>query len=127
MLLITFESHATSVDNECGVASGHSDPDLSKLGYAQALDLGVRRQADKFAAVYCSDLRRSYLTAEVGLSGIFPIVRDSRLREVDYGDLTFRFISVCQKAQHISDPFPNGESFLVRSLSTHAGFLDQLR
>jgi broad specificity phosphatase PhoE len=42
-----------------------------------------------------------------------PIVRDARLRECDYGDLTRRPTSEIEQRRllHLADPFPNGESY----------------
>ena len=86
---IVFETHSTSLDNEVGVASGHSDVDLSPRGEREAAALGARRRGGGIEIVYASDLRRSWRTAEIafGMSGA-AIVRDSRLRECDYGQLT---------------------------------------
>jgi broad specificity phosphatase PhoE len=79
---IVFETHATSIDNEAGIASGHHDADLSALGVRQARELGARHAGRDLAAVWCSDLRRSYRTAEIAFGRRdVPIVRDRRLRE----------------------------------------------
>ena len=56
---LIFETHATSVDNEAGLASGWFDVALSQTGEQQAALLGVRRRHDDLAAVFCSDLTRS--------------------------------------------------------------------
>jgi hypothetical protein len=45
-LRLVFETHATSVDNESGIASGWADAPLSPPGEEQARALGVRRPAD---------------------------------------------------------------------------------
>jgi bisphosphoglycerate-dependent phosphoglycerate mutase len=42
-LKLVFETHATSVDNEAGLASGWFDAALSAKGEAQARSLGARR------------------------------------------------------------------------------------
>jgi len=86
---IIFESHATTFDNENHVSSGHNDVALSTLGVEQAKELGERRRGERFDAIFCSDLERSYMTGEIafGETGV-PIIRDARLREVDYGDMT---------------------------------------
>ena len=88
---LIFETHATSVDNEAGVASGWADVALSPAGIEQARALGVRRAGETLAAVFCSDLERAWNTAAIafGARGL-PIVRDARLRECDYGALTQR-------------------------------------
>lgn len=35
---IVYSTHATSMDNVAGIASGHSDPDLAPLGVEQCAD-----------------------------------------------------------------------------------------
>jgi broad specificity phosphatase PhoE len=88
-MILVFETHATSFDNEAGLASGWYDVDLSPAGEAQARALGERRRDEALAAIYSSDLRRAVRTAEIafGDRGL-PIVQDRRLRECDYGRLT---------------------------------------
>lgn len=114
MTLVLFESHSTSLDNEAGLASGHFDVALSASGEQQAREMGVRYRDVVIDAVFCSDLRRSYRTAEIafGERGI-PIVRDQRLRECDYGELTRRPRTevLAQGAAHADEPFPGGESY----------------
>ena len=115
-LHLIFETHATSLDNEAGLASGWFDVDLSPLGERQARELGLRRRADVLAAVICSDLRRTARTAEIAFHdrGI-PIVCEPRLRECNYGALT-RYpasdVEAC-RVDHITTPFPDGESYAV--------------
>ena len=112
--VVVFETHATSLDNEAGLASGWFDVGLSPRGEQQARELGERRRHDDFAAVYCSDLARAVRTAELafGDRGI-PIVRDARLRECDYGALTRHPAAdiEARRASHIALPFPGGESY----------------
>jgi broad specificity phosphatase PhoE len=113
MVDIIFESHATTIDNENHVSSGHNDIELSELGLQQAKDLGERYVDDHFDAIFCSDLQRSYKTAELAFSTRLPIVKDARLRECNYGDFTQKPSSEVdpQKANRITEPFPNGESY----------------
>ena len=84
--ILFFETHATSVDNEQGIASGWHDAELSTSGWTQAVELGGRYAHEDLAAVLCSDLQRSYRTGEIafGERGL-PLLRDARLRECDYG------------------------------------------
>ena len=113
-LELIFETHATSLDNEAGLASGWFDVALSPTGEQQARELGARRRDDDLAVVCCSDLRRAYRTAEIAFGDrAVPIVRDPRLRECDYGDLTR-----CptpdidtRRVTHLIEPFPGGESY----------------
>jgi broad specificity phosphatase PhoE len=113
MVSIRYEVHATTVDNENKVCSGVYDAELSEAGVQQAKELGERNAHDQFAAIFCSDLQRSYKTAELAFGESFHILRDPRLRECDYGELTRCPRSVMDKEQpkHISKPFPNGESY----------------
>ncbi|MBU3957479.1 MAG: histidine phosphatase family protein [Nanoarchaeota archaeon] len=114
MITIIFEAHGTTTDNETHRASGHFDVELSELGIKQAKELGERRAKENFDAVFCSDLRRSFRTAETAFAGRnFKIIKDSRLRECDYGDLTRQPSEIVdeEKRNHIETPFPNGESY----------------
>ena len=113
-LTLVFETHATTVDNETGLASGWFDVALSTTGEQQARMLGARRRDDHLAVVFCSDLTRSFRTAEIAFGDrSLPILRDARLRECDYGDLTRRPTSDIeqQRLRHLVEPFPNGESY----------------
>lgn len=114
MVNITFESHATTYDNEIHLASGRYDVALSPLGERGARELGNRYRDEIFDCIFCSDLQRSYKTAEIAFLGRgFPIVTDDRLSECDYGDLTrhtHEEIDI-EKPKRIDVPFPNGESY----------------
>ena len=112
-LVIVFETHSTSVDNEAGIASGWYDAVLSAAGEQQARDLGERRRGDDLAAVFSSDLARGIRTAEIafGDRGI-PLIRDRRLRECHYGALTRRPTAEIEahRVEHVTTPYPDGES-----------------
>jgi broad specificity phosphatase PhoE len=122
-LVVLFESHATSLDNEAGLASGWFDVGLSAGGEEQARILGARRRDDDLAAVFCSDLLRAFRTAEIAFQDrVLPIVPDARLRECHYGALT-RHPTLeieARRAAHVATPFPNGESYqhVVERVST---------
>ncbi|MBU6501081.1 MAG: histidine phosphatase family protein [Patescibacteria group bacterium] len=113
MVEIIFEAHGTSFDNESGLASGWNDVALSPLGEKQAKELGERYKGDKFAAIFCSALQRSYRTGELAFGDKFPIIRDARLNECNYGDLTQGPGEKvgAEKLKRINTPFPNGESY----------------
>ncbi|MDA2937989.1 histidine phosphatase family protein [Acidobacteria bacterium AH-259-A15] len=113
MVTIVFETHATSVDNESRIASGQLDPPLSELGKQQARHLGERHREIDFGAIFCSDLQRSYRTAEIAFGEKFPIIRDRRLREGDYGNFAGRPRREIEsvKLNFVYQPFPNGESW----------------
>jgi len=125
---VFFECHASSVDNESGLASGHHDPGLSGTGFLQAAQLGERYAMKEIDAVFCSDLQRSCLTAEIAFGEKdVPIIRDKRLREWDYGDLSgFPREQVdSEKLSRISRPFPNGES-CEQAVNRVRGFLEEV-
>lgn len=128
MVSIIFEAHGTTFDNENHLFSGHFDVKLSPLGIQQAKQLGERYKDQNFEAIFCSDMQRSYKTAEIAFKDKFPIIKDKRLRECDYGDLTMHPDQEMgpQKINHIKDPFPNGESYQQAS-KRMKDFLDNLR
>jgi broad specificity phosphatase PhoE len=114
MVTIIFEAHGSTVDNEAGRASGHHDAKLSALGREQAEDLGHRYRDVDIAAVFCSDLQRSYATGEIAFAGRdIPVILDNRLRECDYGTFTSQDRAVVDKERpaRINEPFPQGESY----------------
>ena len=113
MVTIVFEAHGTTFDNEAHLSSGHNDVALSPLGEQQSKEMGERYSNDHFNAIFCSDLQRAYKSAEIGFGDKWPIIKDARLRECDYGDFTQHPSEEVDKLKllHISDPFPNGESY----------------
>lgn len=127
-MTVIFESHATSVDNEQGIASGHHDSPLSRKGMLQAHDLGTRYLDIAIEVVYCSDLIRSRDTAKIAFkSRDLNIMEDTRLREWNYGDLNGSEAKEIetQKKRYIHTPFPNGESLLI-ALKRIDEFLDDI-
>lgn len=127
MITIIFESHATTYDNEKNIASGHYDVELSEKGKEQAKELGARRTGEHFDAIFCSDLERSYRTAELAFSNKFPIFKDARLRECDYGEYEHRTGSdiEAERVKRIDEPFPNGESYSER-IGMMKSFIEEL-
>ena len=125
---IVFETHATSTDNEAGIATGWLGGELSEAGRRQAIELGERRRDGGFAAVFASDLSRVVQTVEIAFSGAgVPIHHNRRLRECNYGWLNGMPASVLDRERplRVEDPFPAGESF--RDVVTRVrGFLDDL-
>jgi len=123
-MTISFETHSTSVDNEAGLSSGHYDAELSELGKKQAVELGERYKDKKFEAIYCSDLKRNYHTAEIAFADRgFRIIKDKRLREVDYGQLTRHKEAETKprRGEFVTKPWPGGQSYqetteLIKSL-----------
>jgi broad specificity phosphatase PhoE len=85
-VVIVFETHSLTTDNEAGVATGWLDGQLSERGRALAPELGRRRRNDGVAAVFSSDLGRAVQTVQVAFGGSgIPVHLDARLRECDYG------------------------------------------
>lgn len=73
-------------------------------------------------------MKRSYKTAEIAFAGRdFRIIRDKRLRECDYGDLTGHsdYEIKAEKFNRISVPYPGGESY-EQAMARMKEFLDIL-
>ena len=111
---LIYETHATSIDNEAGIATGWLPGQLSETGRRQARELGERRRDQGPAAVFSSDLRRAVETARLAFDGTgLPHYEDVRLRECDYGELNGAPVArvAAQRVHHIDEPFPGGESY----------------
>jgi alpha-ribazole phosphatase/probable phosphoglycerate mutase len=105
-VIVVFETHSTSEDNEAGVMTGWLPGRLSAAGREQAALLGERRRDDGFDAIYCSDLGRAVETARIA----FPdrdVLLDWRLRECDYGELN----GTPKSERGIDERFPGGETW----------------
>jgi len=126
---IIFEAHGTTYDNEVHLSSGHNDVELSPLGVEQSREMGERYRNDHFDAIFCSDLQRAYKSAEIAFGDKFPISKDARLRECDYGDLTQHTSDEVtpEKPKRIYEPFPNGESYEQTSERMRSFLQDLLR
>jgi broad specificity phosphatase PhoE/GNAT superfamily N-acetyltransferase len=111
---IVYETHATTVDNENGVATGWLPGELSATGRDNARDLGRRRRDDGIDLVVTSDLARAVHTVEIAFAGSdVPVSTDPRLREVDYGELNGAPVEVVhpQRRARVDTPFPGGQSY----------------
>jgi broad specificity phosphatase PhoE len=111
---IVCETHATTTDNEAGIATGWLPGELSPLGRHQARELGERRRDDGLAAVFSSDLRRAVDTVRIAFAGsAVPVRQDARLRECDYGALNGHPAAIVAplRARHVDEPFPGGQSY----------------
>ena len=108
---VLFECHATSLDNESGLASGHFDVELSELGRQQAREMGERYLGRDLLAIYTSDLKRAMETAMIAFQ--CPAISDSRLRECDYGTWTRCKVEQMDSGRldFVDKPFPQGESY----------------
>jgi broad specificity phosphatase PhoE len=125
---LVYETHAISVDNERGIATGWLPGSLSATGRLNAAELGARRRDDGIAAVFVSDLTRAVETAAVAFADSdIPVYIDSRLRECDYGELNGMPVALlrAQTGEHVDTPWPGGESWrqAVARLGAFLGYL----
>lgn len=129
MVTIIFEAHGTTYDNEAHKASGWNDVDLSPLGEKQSKEMGERYKNDCFDAIFVSDLKRAIRSAEIGFGDRFLMIKDKRLRECDYGDLTQKPSSLIEeeRPERINNPFPNGESYEQTSARMKEFLMDLMR
>jgi broad specificity phosphatase PhoE len=126
--VVVFETHATSEDNEAGIATGWLPGRLSAAGRDQARALGERRRHDGIDAVFSSDLARAVETVELAFGGSdVPVFLDWRLRECDYGELNGRPRALLdgQRVQRVDEPWPGGESYR-RAIARVGRALDDL-
>jgi broad specificity phosphatase PhoE len=110
---VYFATHATTTDNEAGMASGWRDARLSRSGIQQAEQLGHRFEDKKLDLICCSDLTRAADTVRLAFDDRLPVIVDRRLREIDYGDLNGAPVEVVDPLRQASmeKPFPDGESY----------------
>jgi 2,3-bisphosphoglycerate-dependent phosphoglycerate mutase len=124
---VVYETHATSEDNEAGIATGWLPGKLSAAGREQARELGDRRRNDGLSVVFTSDLNRAVETAELAFAGSeLPVVRDARLRECNFGDLNGTAEPLHDRVAQIDVSYPGGESWR-QAVERVAAFLDELR
>lgn len=128
MVTIIFEAHGTTTDNEKHIASGQNDVALSTLGEQQSREMGERYKNDHFDAIFCSDLQRSYRSAEIAFGGRFKIIQDHRLAECDYGYLAGQLSEAVNKEKplRISTPFPGGGESYQQTTARIKDFLSEL-
>lgn len=113
MVELVYETHAITLDNERGFATGWLPGELSEAGRRGAVELGERRRNDGLACVFTSDLGRAVETAEIAFAGTgIEIRQDTRLRECNYGALNGARVEELEPREgHIEEPFPGGESY----------------
>lgn len=110
---LVYETHATTTDNEAGIATGWLPGTLSARGRAEAAELG-RRRAAGVDVIYVSDLERALETVRIAFAGRdIPVTVDARLRECDYGSRNgmARTLLDAERARHVDEPWPGGESY----------------
>lgn len=110
---ITYFVHGTTLDNEKEISSGLNDVELSEKGIKQSKELPKQIGNKKFDIVFCSDLKRAVESAEISFKDKFPIKKDKRLRECNYGDFNGKHSEIVEPMQeeNITKRFPNGESY----------------
>lgn len=118
------ERHGESLGNAKRIYLGHTDLDLSELGYRQA-EIAAKHLADvKIDAVYSSDLKRAHNTVlpHAKMRGL-EVIDSRNLREIDIGDWEgfpidklinehYEEFVVGWKEHFGSFAFPGGESVL---------------
>jgi broad specificity phosphatase PhoE/ribosomal protein S18 acetylase RimI-like enzyme len=109
---LVYETHATTTDNENGIATGWRPGELSAVGRENARSLGRRRRDDGIDVVICSDLTRAVETVRIAFDGSdVPVETDVRLREVDYGELGGAPVGIVHARRRVDVPFPAGQSY----------------
>ena len=111
---IVYETHAPTLDNERGFATGWHQGELSEWGRGQARELGERHANEVIDVVYTSDLRRATDTAEIAFGQRdVPIRPDARLRECNYGEWNGAPADQvhADRGRYIGVPYPGGETY----------------
>ena len=108
---IMYFVHGTTYDNADSKCSGWKQVELNELGIQQAINLGKNTNYN-FDMIFTSDLVRAINSANLAWPEVKKI-KDSRLRECNYGDYDGKDKSLIQYSDHIENPFPNGESLKV--------------
>ena len=114
MVLVVYETHSISEDNEAGIATGWLPGKLSATGRSGAAALGQRRRNDGVDVVFTSDLGRATETAAIAFGGSgIAVIEDSRLRECNYGEMNGTPVAgfVGRRHEYVDVPYPGGESW----------------
>ena len=79
--------HGQSDGNLRRAFLGHTDLDLSELGYSQAEAVGAALSREKIDVIYSSDLQRAYHTSlPTARAHGLSVIKTRELREVNAGD-----------------------------------------
>lgn len=114
--------HGETEENQLGVIIGHNPGQLSTSGRQDLVKLRKSIGSLPVDAVYSSDLRRCMDSAKLLFADRnLDIKLDSRLREINFGDLQGKpYSAIKGDYQHdINRRFPNGESnkeFITRTI-----------
>lgn len=85
--------HGQTEWNITGKWQGHTDIPINETGKLQAYQASEELKKIPLDAIYTSDLRRAYVTAEIiNLNHHLPIIRDARLREQNLGNWEGYFV-----------------------------------
>lgn len=106
---IIYFVHGTTYDNTQGKCSGWKQVKLTDIGKERAIKLGQIRKDTHFDVIFTSDLIRAIDSANLAFPNVKHI-QDTRLRECNYGDLDGKEKNLVIYEEHITTPFPNGES-----------------
>lgn len=109
---ITYFVHGTTTDNSAKKSTGWNPGVLSELGIEQAKALREKINIQKFDIVFCSDLQRAIDSVGYIFKEDKEVIKDSRLRECNYGDLNGADSFLVVDEEHIMEKFPNGESLI---------------
>jgi len=107
---ITYFVHGTTTDNLNDCSTGWLPGELSELGIKQSKELKDFADLNNFDVIFSSDLKRAVDSALLNFGENAKIIQDERLRECNYGDLNGFPSEKVVDEDHISEPFPNGES-----------------
>ena len=107
---IVYFVHGTTTDNAEHKSTGWIPGELTEKGIKQSIDLKAQINLDEIDLVISSDLKRAIDSADYTFKGLKDIYHDSRIRECNYGDLNGKDASLVVYEDHITEPFPNGES-----------------
>ena len=108
---IIYFVHGTTTDNEKHLSTGWNHGTLSKKGIKQAKELKKQINQKEIDLVISSDLKRAIDSAKIIL-GEKQTLHDKRIRECNYGDLNGKPAELVKYIDHITKPFPNGESLI---------------
>ena len=107
---IIYFVHGTTTDNAEHKSTGWIPGVLTEKGIKQSIDLKEQINLNEIDLVISSDLQRAIDSADYTFKGLKDIYHDERIRECNYGDLNGQDASLVVYEEHITNPFPNGES-----------------
>lgn len=110
MVTIKYFVHGTTTDNASHLATGWLPGELSEKGIQQGIELAHIIKNQYFDVVFCSDLTQAVESAKLNFyNRIIEIIKDSRIREGNYGDYNGKESKLVNYETHIETKFPNGE------------------